>query len=208
MSDPYQIICVDTETNGLELNDDIIAVSLRVLEQDGSPTDIEFFSYIYAEKFNDPEAYKVNKISLETLAAAPKKEEVIESIRFWWSRHCYGVQVSPMGHNFIGFDKPRLELLLGPLYKKIFHYHCDDSMVVARALQRCGLLPVDSCSLKSLAKFFGISYDDAHHASADTYVCGMVYHRLLKIMNPDIKTRLIRVFNRGYLGIETCQTSR
>jgi DNA polymerase III epsilon subunit-like protein len=164
------------------------------------PTDTEFFSYIYTDKINDPEAYKVNRITLETLMSAPKKEEVLERIRFWWMEKCYGVQTAPMGHNFIGFDKPRVEQLLGPLYPKIFHYHCDDSMVIARALQRAQLLPVKSCSLRALADYFKIRFDSAHHASADTYVCGMVYARLLKILNPDLKTRLMRVFKREYLG--------
>jgi DNA polymerase III epsilon subunit-like protein len=202
MTDKYPLACVDTETAGLKLTDDVLAISIRMLEPDGTPTSTEFYSLIHTDKKISAEAFNVNGITKEDLKDAPTKDQVIHSIEYWWKRHVYGLKLSPMGHNFIGFDKPRVELLLGDLYDKMFDYHMDDSMVIARALQRNGLLPVPSCSLKELVRFFKIEHEKAHNASADTYACGMVYSKLLKILNPSFMTRLKRVFNPGYLGVD------
>jgi DNA polymerase III epsilon subunit-like protein len=203
MSDPRLLACVDLETNGLTLQEDTLAISVRLLNMDGTPTDVEFYSLIHTDQPLNTEATSVNGITKEQLSEAPKKEEVVESLRIWWIKNCFGVPTCPIGHNYLGYDKPRMELLLGDsLYSKIFHYHAMDSMVIARAMQHSGLLPVESCSLKILCEFFGITTDKPYHnASTDTYMCGMVYHHLLRILNPDFKTRLIRVFNPKYLGV-------
>jgi len=202
MTDQYQLACIDTETNGLNLTDDVLAISVRLLNPDGTPTDTEFYSLIYSDQPENKEAYAINHISREDIQKAPTKEDLLVNLKDWWMKTNYGSLLSPMGHNFLGFDKPRVELLLGEAnYRTMFHYHADDSMVIARSLQRCGLLPVDSCSLKTLAKFFKIKYESAHNASSDTYVCGLVYSKLLKIQKPNFRTRLIRVIRPKYLGI-------
>ena len=203
MSDQYQLVCIDTETNGLDLTDDILAISVRLLYPDGSPTDTEFYSLVYSDQPENKEAYAVNHISREDIQRAPHREELIVKLKGWWLKIGYGKVFSPMGHNFLGFDKPRVERLLGEAnYRAMFHYHADDSMVIARSLQRCGLLPVNSCSLDILARFFNLKYENIHNASSDTYICGLVYSRLLKIQKPDFMTRLIRVIRPRYLGIK------
>ena len=202
-TDKLQLVCIDIETNGLKLEDDVLSISIRALNPDGTPTDLEFYSLIRSDQPSNPEAFAVNGITREQLSAAPTKEELLQSLRFWRIKHFYGAKLSPMGHNFIGFDKPRVERLLGNLYDRMFHYHVDDSMILSRALQRIGLLPVDSCGLKNLAAFFRVVPKEGilHNASADTYVCGMVYSKLLKILNPNLMTRIVRVFNPRYLGV-------
>lgn len=200
-TDKLQLVCLDTETNGLSINDDILTISARILNPDGTPTEREFYSMIYSDASTNADAFAVNGIKREDLLVSPKKERVIEEFLLWWAKECHGKRVSPMGHNFLGFDKPRLERFFGDDWNRVFHYHSDDSMVIARALQRTGLLPVDSCSLKTLASFFGVKFEHAHNASADTYVCGVVYSKLLKILQPNWVTRLIRVFYPRYLGI-------
>ena len=202
MSDKHPLVCVDTETNGLHLTDDVLSISIRALNPNGTPTDLEFYSLIRSEQESNSEAFKVNGITREQLKEAPTKEEMMISLKYWHTKMFDGKKLSPMGHNFIGFDKPRVERLLGDAYDRIFHYHVDDSMILARALQRNGLLPIESCSLNNLAEFFKIGPKKGvlHHASADTYVCGMVYSRLLRILKPNLKTRILRVFNPCYLG--------
>ena len=168
-TDKLKLVCLDIETNGLALEDDILTISVRLLNPDGTPTETEFYSMIYSEAKTNAEAFAVNGIKREDLLVSPKKERVIEDFLLWWAKTFEGAKVSPMGHNFLGFDKPRLERFFGNDWNRVFHYHSDDSMVIARALQRIGLLPVDSCSLKNLANFFGIKSEHAHNASADTY---------------------------------------
>lgn len=203
MSDKHPLVCIDTETNGLRLTDDVLSISIRALNPNGTPTDLEFYSLIRSEQESNPEAFKVNGITREQLKDAPTKEEMLISLKYWHMKNFDSKKLSPMGHNFIGFDKPRVERLLGEAYDRIFHYHVDDSMVLARALQRNGLLPVESCGLVNLAELFKVELKKGvlHHASADTYVCGMVYSKLLKILKPNILTRAIRVFNSRYLGV-------
>ena len=203
MSDQYQLVCIDIETNGLKLEDDVLSISIRDLNPDGTPTDTEFYSLIRSDQPSNPEAFAVNGITREQLKEAPTKEEMLISLRYWHMKNFNGKKLSPMGHNFMGFDKPRVERLLGEAYDRIFHYHVDDSMIIARALQRNGLLPVESCGLSNLAELFKVELKKGvlHHASADTYVCGMVYSKLLKILKPNILTRAIRVFNSRYLGV-------
>jgi DNA polymerase III epsilon subunit-like protein len=203
VSDQHQLVCIDIETNGLSMDDDILSISVRALNADGTPTDIEFYSLIYTEQDINPDAFHVNGISKGTLLQAPKKHDVLFDLQTWHAKQFFGAKLSPMGHNFIGFDKPRVEKLLGPVYNKIFHYHVDDSMILARALQRTGMLPVESCSLKNLAAFFNVKPLEGvlHNASADTYVCGLVYARLLKILKPSALTRFLRNFYPNYLGV-------
>jgi len=203
MSDKHPLVCIDTETNGLRLIDDVLSISIRALNPGGTPTDTEFYSLIRSDQLSNPDAFKVNGITREELQAAPTRDVVIESLKYWHMKNFNGKKLSPMGHNFIGFDKPRVERLLGDAYDRIFHYHVDDSMVLARALQRNGLLPVESCGLVNLAELFRVELKKGvlHHASADTYVCGMVYSKLLKIMRPNLMTRILRIFNPCYLGV-------
>ena len=203
MSDKHPLVCIDTETNGLHLTDDVLSISIRALNPDGTPTDTEFYSLIWSDQLSNPDAFKVNGITREELQAAPTRDVVIESLKYWHMKNFNGKKLSPMGHNFIGFDKPRVERLLGDAYDKIFHYHVDDSMVLARALQRNGLLPVESCGLVNLAELFRVELKKGvlHHASADTYVCGVVYSKLLKILSPNLMTRILRIFNPCYLGV-------
>lgn len=200
-NDRLPLVCIDTETNGLALHDDVLAISVRLLKDNGIPTDEEFYTLIRSDQPINTEAYAVNGITQEQRTTAPTKEEVCLNLQQWWTKTCYGIQLSPIGHNFLGFDKPRVELLLGDLYNKMFHYHSDDSMVIARSLQRCGMLPVSSCSLKNLVAFFRIPYNRAHNASGDTYMCGLIYSKLQRILRPTLKTRLIRVIKPYYIGI-------
>ena len=200
MSD-FKLVCVDIETNGLSLDDNVLAISLRALNDDGTPTVQEFYSLIRNTQPLNPDSFAVNGITREQLSEAPTKDEVLFAINAWHMKNFYGLKLSPIGHNFLGFDKPRAEKLLGRAYNNLFDYHSDDSMVIAQALQRAGLLPVKSCSLKNLAAFFDVPCTGIHTASADTYICGMVYSKLLKIITPSFTTRVIRVFNRNYLGV-------
>ncbi len=203
MRDSYQLVCVDIETNGLFVEDDVLSISVRLLYPDGSPTEDEFFSYINTKQPLNKVATDINKIKQEDIDKAPTAQEVYIKLCSWIAEKECDLPLSPMGHNFLGFDKAKVEKLFGQdKYNRVFHYHAEDSMVLARALQRNRLLPVESCSLKNLALFFRIKHE-AHSASSDTHACGQVYSKLLMILKPNTWTRLIRVFVPGYLGVKT-----
>lgn len=199
--DNYQLVCVDFETNGLTLEEDSLAISVRLLEPDGMPTLVEFSSLIYSDQELNPAAIAVNGLTEEQIRSAPRSSQVVKNFWDWYKERCGGKLLSPMGHNFIGYDEPRLRKLFQLDYSKIFHYHYDDSMVIARALRRAGFLKVESCSLDVLAKYFKIESPNSHSASGDTWTAGLIYAKLLRMMNPNLFTRIIRVFYPAYRGV-------
>lgn len=199
------MICIDLETGGLSLNDDILSVSARLLNKNGTPTDIVFSSYIQPTKKPDREALLINNITEEKLVAAPKKKDVVEKLFEWQFKLSEGKQSTPVGHNYCAFDCPRYQLLLGDnLYKKLYHYHAIDTMVIAKNLQQAGFSAFRSVSLKYLVGLFKLQVPEGqsrHNADVDTYMTAFVLNRLLRIVYPSIWTRLIRVVKPQYLGV-------
>lgn len=199
-TDKYPLCCIDFETNGIFLNEDSLAVSIRLLKPDGTPTKTEFYSLIYSDQILNPQALAVNHLTEEQVRSAPTAEQVVNLFLRWKRTHLNLPLLSPMGHNFIAFDYPRLRKLLGPEYDRIFHYHAHDSLIIAQALRNAGFLKTRSCSLDSLARYFNIFCEHPHTASGDTWTTGLVYRRLLKILNPNLITRIIRIFFPYYAG--------
>jgi DNA polymerase III epsilon subunit-like protein len=180
-----QLVCVDFETNGLTLKEDSLSISIRLLNKDGTPTNTEFYSLIHTKQKLNPKATAV---------------KVIEKF-FIWHYQLGNSLLLPIGHNFIAFDLPRLKRLFGPIYNDIFHYPVD-SLLLAQYLKTAGFLKVKSCSLDALVNYFKIKNPHPYNVSGDTWATGMVYSRLVKIMNPDLKTRIIRVFYPKYSGCQ------
>jgi len=198
--DNYQGACIDFETNGLTPDDDSLSMSVRLLNPDGAPTDVEFYSLIHTDQELDPAALFLNNLTEEEIRKAPPASQVVDNFKLWYQKYCKTL-LSPIGHNFISFDEPRLEDLFTGEYGNYFHYHSDDTMIIARALRRAGFLKVDSCSLDTLSDYLKIENPNPHHASGDTWTTGMIYSILLKILSPNLLTRFVRVFNPNYLGI-------
>jgi len=198
--DNYQSACIDFETNGLMEDDDSLSLSVRLLNPDGSPTNIEFYSLINTNQELNPAALALNNLTEEEIFLAPTAPEVANSFKLWYQKYCKTL-LSPIGHNFISFDEPRLENLFEGEYGNYFHYHSHDTMIIARALRCAGFLKVASCSLDSLSEYFKIENPNSHNASGDTWTTGMVYYYSQKILNPNLFTRFVRVFNPNYLGI-------
>ena len=113
MSDKYPLVCVDVETTGLSQEDEVVAISIRLLNPDGTPTHDEFFSYVKADRAMSEGAYQVNRITPEILADAPDKFQLCYKLKHWHSLVLGGTLTCPMGHNYAGFDKARVERLLG-----------------------------------------------------------------------------------------------
>jgi len=199
------MICIDLETGGLGLNDDILSISARLLNKDGTPTDTVFSSYVKPTKKPSKEALLINNINEEQLAAAPTRKQVAEEYFEWQFKLAEGKQSTPVGHNYCSFDSPRLNLFLTEeAYKKLFHYHAVDTMVIAKNLSIAGYNQFKSVSLKNLIELFGLKVPEGHsrhNADVDTYMTGFVLNKLFTIVYPNIWTRLIRVLNPQYLGV-------
>jgi len=195
-------VCVDFETNGYSLEYDSLSVSIRLLNEDGSPTDCEFYSMIHSDQKLDPEAIAVNRLKEEDIRSAPRVREVVKRFLNWREENSLLEKVCPMGHNFISFDKPRLEKMFGDLYNDLFDYHVQDTNVMAQMLKKAGLLHVASCSLDALARHFRVKNPQAHHASGDTWTTAQVFVRLVRILQPNFLTRVIRVLIPTFEGTQ------
>lgn len=194
---------VDIETNDLPLSSEILEISIRILDDNNYPTDIEFSSLIKPSKKLCKYSKDVCGFSDEELVNADPPEVVKSNLCFWIYENFVSDRVIPIGHNYSGFDKPRLELFLGNLmYDRIFHYHSEDTMIIARNLKKAGFIKSKSCSLKHLTKYFGIKNNSFHRASKDTMYTGLLYYNLMKILKPSLTTRIIRVFNPTYAGVK------
>lgn len=201
-----QLISIDIETGGLDLDADILSFCARVLKPDGSPTSTMFYRHIRPTKKPNKEALLINRLDYSALKKAPKKQQVVKEFHEWLFTLSEGKQSTPVGHNYAGFDGPRIQKFLPfDMYKKLFHYHAIDTMVLAKALVQAGILDVRSVSLKGLIEYFCLKVPgdkNRHAADVDTYMTGLVLNRLLKVTYPDVITRIIRVFNPKYLGVE------
>lgn len=201
-----KLISIDIETGGLNLNDDILSFCARVLKPDGSPTDIMFYRNIRPTKKPNKEALLINGLDEKTLKKAPKKQTVVQEFYEWLFQISEGKQSIPVGHNYGIFDGPRVQKLLAEeKYKKLFHYHPIDTMLIAKALVHAGILDARSVSLKGLIDYFCLKVPGnkkRHAADVDTYMTGLVLNKLLKVINPSLLTRIIRVFNPKYLGVK------
>lgn len=192
-------VCVDFETNGLTLDYDSLSISIRLLNEDGSPTDHEFYSLIYSDQKLNFEAIQVNQLKESDIRNAPRPEEVVHNF-LEWRKSITDERFQMLGHCILTFDKPRLEKLFGDLYNDLFDYHIQDTSVMARMLKDAGLLKVSSCSLNSLAEYFKIKNPQAHNASGDTWTTAQVFVRLNRILRPNLLTRVIRVLVPQFSG--------
>lgn len=176
---------IDTETTGLVAGvHEIVQIAIVPLSEKLEPMG-RFVSYVKPMRPGsaDPRALEVNKLTLEGLALQPNPSQVRVAISDWVS-NCYGEEkFVPLGHNYAGFDKAFVTLFLGnEMYNSIFNYHTEDTLHLARALKRAGVLILDKCNLDSLTEYFGIERKVSHDAYEDAVATAKVYKELLKLL--------------------------
>jgi DNA polymerase III epsilon subunit-like protein len=176
---------IDTETTGLVAGvHEIVQIAVIPLSEQLEPMG-RFVSYIkpMRPQSADPKAFEVNHLTLEGLATQPTPSQVRGALKDW-KDNCYGdVKFIPLGHNYAGFDKGFIQLFLGTeLYNNMLSYHCEDTMILARAMKRAGVLSVENCSLDGLTAFFGIERRVCHDAFEDAMATAKLYKELLKIL--------------------------
>lgn len=174
---------VDIETSGaVKGKHEILEIGIVILDDTYNPTKIKFSSYIKPTRPNmaQPEAMAVNGLNIDELVATAPTPMQVRGLLLQWKEELFGDDLFvPLGHNYARFDSGFLELFLGDFYDKIFHYHCDDSLILARALRKAGKLQC-KCNLKSLCEYLGIEYVGAHRAVEDAILCAKVYQQLLR----------------------------
>ena len=195
-----QLCAVDTETTGLDpFTHEILTLAIIPLDSNIEPrTDVTPFHILMKPDFPakvDPEALKVNKLTMEEIMEKGfDKDTAMTLLEDWISK--LGLPVTgtgrpkrmiPLGQNFAGFDKHFLIGWLGYLqYNEWFDYHMPDTMNVAaflndRAALRAEKVPFAKINLTYLASTLKVPHDRAHDALQDALTAARVYKAMLKM---------------------------
>lgn len=129
-------------------------------------------------------AFKVNGLTLEGLANQPTPNQV-RKLLLDWKDNCFPEAIlEPVGHNFAVFDSQFLELFLNKsIYDKIISYRCMDTCILARGIQKSGLIPGEiKMGLDPLCQYFGITRSQAHDAYDDCLVTLELYKKLTDLL--------------------------
>lgn len=189
MSERRLVVC-DVETTGLDPEvHEIIQLSAAevVYNRDSNgfrekEVSNKFCTYIrpVLVEVIDASAMEVNQIPVSKLLKAPSQLQVRGEFFAWWEEVFGGETVTPLGHNFDGFDKRFLAKLMQSSYKRVFHYHSEDTQKVASFLVRSGLAPSQSISLANLTDVLEIPHLP-HDAMGDCMATAELYAVLMDV---------------------------
>lgn len=168
---------LDCETGGLTPDYSLLTLAAVVADKDfhpirgGNNVDTLSLAIRHDTYVVSPEALTINKIDLVNHSACGLKLEQAQQkfedfVR--QAKEMAGERLIPAGHN-LPFDLNFVWAQLMPQdqWRRYFHYHFLDTMVVARFFKATGVIE-GGCSLTNLCDLFGFSTAEAHTALADT----------------------------------------
>ena len=186
--------CIDTETYGLEEAEHrLISVGLVFGSLD---METETDSIWGGQQFfiaDDPgeldqRAQNINGIDPAWLEVhgEPKADVAVklDEILYREFIKAGSIRLIPLGQNW-PFDRSFLRTRMPSFretMRKYLNYHYADSAVLAEELKDAGIMDLASCSLQSLATYFGIEYE-AHDALADAETTLAVYFRMKRLLH-------------------------
>lgn len=179
-------LVLDIETTGLSpVNNQILTVGMVMADFNKNRFKVVNSQHIKIkhDKYKvSGIALKINKINLKDHhKEGVSSESAIDMINeFYKKNYCDNHPV--LGHNLM-FDLRFLEnlyktnnqdLILGSEYI--------DTMILWRELRNRGVVPGHlKASLKVLAKYFNVDYQNAHNAVSDCHITAEVYHKLINL---------------------------
>lgn len=184
---------VDTETGGLNKDEhELLEIGAVVYDYLGncvdsyeivieSPT-LQGRPYVSPKKKINLIALKINKIHQRSTKKS-KPEEVAVSFANWCLNVAEKYNPTLVGQNLqfdIGFINPFMELHGFSGWSELFHYHRIDTVPIALALQRVGVIKSEKVSLVNLAKELRVEHTSAHSALSDAHATAGVYLGMLK----------------------------
>ncbi len=166
-----EIIVFDVETTGLSPVDGDRIVEIAAMKIRGTHIVDRFHSLINPGRALPPEAMRVNKITEEMLADAPKAAEILPRMIDFISGGCVA------GHN-VRFDLGFLCYELSLMGRKLNDITpALDTLKMAK-----DLLPyLSSYRLAYLARALGITVENSHRAMADVEITVQVMMRLIEM---------------------------
>jgi len=176
--DDVDLVSIDLETTGLiDGYNEIISISCIAVNEKR-----EIVTQMHAEmkpmhpQRIDDESLKINGYTKEQIMEFPPPAAARSSFMIWCEHALEGNKIRALAHNW-AFDKAFIKLWLGDeLFNELFHYHFEDSMVTARYLKRCGLIPKElSTSLVPMCDHFNIPFK-AHRSKDDSHAANLLYN--------------------------------
>ena len=189
MSDRFpNLFAFDTETTGLVPGkDEIISFAYEILAFDLS---VISKGCIYAHPSSpavmSPQAQAINGYTWEKWEA---RGAISQKVLSWRITEVWAAaklsKTCPLGHN-VAFDLNMLTGLVGKdLIDKYLGYHKEDTVAIARFLDRVRGVQNSSYKLTSCCERFGVTLTDAHDAASDIAATVELYRKLVIIARGD-----------------------
>lgn len=193
MSDTY-FVCMDSETGGLRAKQaDILTLFMAVVDEDFKVIDELDLKLKPNDRLPIAEvgALAVNKIDLQkhledpnTVTYAEARMKIISFAKKYLKKRGRYSNLIPLGQNLI-FDLKFIWEYIIPEeeWETHFSYNIEDTKTASLFLKRCGWLPKDIGTLKSLVEYFNIPKREAHEAKGDVHMTIDVYKAMVALMD-------------------------
>lgn len=187
------ILCLDSETGGLDPKKaDILTLYMAMTDENLKIIDELDLKLKPNDRLPIVEAgaMAVNKINLEKHFADPNivtysqaKNLIIAFAKKYLKKTGRYSNLYPLGQN-VSFDLAMIWEYIIPKdeWEDIFSYNVEDTKTACLFLKRCGWLPPETGTLKSLVDFFGIAKREAHEAKGDVHMTLDVYKKMIELM--------------------------
>jgi DNA polymerase III epsilon subunit-like protein len=181
-----RIAFLDTETTGLEREDEVIELAIQIWDSDttGTVEGATFYGLWFPSGDCNPQAQKVNNYSRsawETRGAKAFEADAVRRLRAFLTQH----KPDAWGGCNTSFDLNMLENMTRRVREPSLSAICHrkvDVQPLAAPLQIAGVLK--SASLASLCAHFGVTNQSAHSAIGDVQATIAVFERLVGLYWP------------------------
>lgn len=192
MSDTY-FVAMDSETGGLRAKQaDVLTLFMAIVDEDFKVLD-ELNLKLKPDgrlPIVEEGAMAVNKIDLakhladpETVTYSVARTKILAFAKKYLRKRGRYSNLIPLGQN-VSFDiKFILEHIMSEEeWENHFSYNVEDTKPASLFLKRCGWLPKEIGTLKSLVEFFNIPRREAHEAKGDVHMTIDVYKAMIALM--------------------------
>ena len=184
---------MDSETGGLKAKQaDILTLFMAVTDEDFKVIDELDLKLKPNDRLPiaDPGALAVNKIDLQkhladpnTVTYAEAKTKIVAFAKKYLKKRGRYSNLIVLGQNVM-FDLKFIWEYIIPEeeWEGLFSYNVEDTKTASLFLKRCGWLPKDIGTLKSLVEYFNIPRREAHEAKGDVHMTIDVYREMINLM--------------------------
>ena len=186
-------VAMDSETGGLRVKEaDILTLYMAVVDEDFKVLDALDLKLKPNDRMPlaNPGALAVNKIDIakhmadpETVTYEQGRLKIIEFAKKYLKKSGRYSNLIPLGQN-LQFDLRFIfeYIINDEEWENIFSYNYEDTKPTALFLKRCGWLPREIGTLKSMVEYFGIPKREAHEAKGDVHMTIDVYKKMIELM--------------------------